>query len=482
MHISAALYLTGALLLDAAAAHPMSVRMLENLPAVSVSDVIKISVTESSVEEAAIKARRLVRDQSIGDLNTIYQRGDLKGSPIGLPEYYADCDKNGSLTLLLLGIGVNYDNWQAGSPVSFSIKYTPTLIPPISPASEPRVSLQGSITYIPKDDDAAINKAKFCFLRRHPDAKFWLPGNGFHNSSFAKFDVESVYWIGGFGHKAYVGDIPVDLYHNATLKHPRLNLPVPPPKHGDDDNDGKRKSWFGRLQLPFGSRRQEEKDADYDADYDAGHKLPHHAVRPRPCGRPQPPHRPVRLRPVPLAHGYAPPRRPCCQQRRPLSESDDEFGSEYYGSGHYEDYGRTIWGRPPPPPPEEGPPPFHRSGSVVYLDLEPGEGPIEEPESFVNCGPRTREALAAYQACMFDAYAEVSHMRNDEEAATKMHDNFLRCQPLRPTKCSGKRRYKGEPGVVQENIYQGIERPEFVSDPEPEKSSWYEYLRGVFYR
>ncbi|KAK9373450.1 pyridoxamine 5'-phosphate oxidase-domain-containing protein [Lipomyces chichibuensis] len=485
MHISAALYLTGALLLNAAAAHPMPGRMFVNLPVVSVSDVITDSATDPSVEEAAVKARRLVRDQSIGDLNTIYQHGRLKGSPIGLPEYYADCDKNGSLTLLLLGVGVNYDNWQAGSPVSFSIKYTPTFIPPISPATEPRVSLQGSITYIPEDDDAVINKAKFCFLRRHPDAKLWLPGNGFHNSSFARFDVESVYWIGGFGHKAYIGDIPVDLYHNVTLNHPRLNIPVSPPKHGDDDNDGKRKSWFGRLQLPFGSRRQDEKVGDYDADDKLPHRLqprPHHMVRPRPCGRPQPPYSPVRLPRVPVAHGYyAPPRRLCCQQRRPLSESEDDFddpGLEFYGSGRYEDYARAIWRRPPPS--EEGRPPFH--GLVVYSDLEPVEGPIEEPETFVNCGPRFREALAAYQACINDAHMELLSIRNGEDAAINMHDKLARCQLLRPTKCSGKQHYNVEPGVVQKNVYDGIERLEFVSDPEPEKSSWYEYIRGMFYR
>ncbi|KAK9494504.1 pyridoxamine 5'-phosphate oxidase-domain-containing protein [Lipomyces doorenjongii] len=481
MHISAALYLAGALLLDAAAAHPMSLRMIEKLPAVSVSDVIADSATESSVEEAAVKARRLVHDQSIGNLNTIYQHGRLKGSPIGLPEYYADCDKNGSLTLLLLEVGANYDNWHGGSPVSFSIKYTRTFIPPISPASQPRVSLQGSITYIPKGDDAAINKAKLCFLRRHPDAKFWLPGNGYHNSSFAKFDVEAVYWIGGLGHKEYVGDIPVELYRNVTVNNPRLDLPVPPSKHGDDDNDGKRKSWFGRLQLPFGRSRQEEKDADYDADHKLPHHLlprPHRTVRPRPCGQRQSRRRPVGdLR---NAQGYAPPRRLCCQQRRPLSESEDDFddpGSEFYYSGPYEDYGRTIRGRPEP---EDGPPPFHRS--VVYLDVEPVEGPIEQPASIVSCGPRTPEALAAYRACILDAHAEVSRVRNDVEAAKNMHERFLRCQLLKPTKCSGKERYMGEPGAVQEDVYQGIEGPRFVSDPEPEKSSWYAYLRGIFYR
>ncbi|KAK9365271.1 pyridoxamine 5'-phosphate oxidase-domain-containing protein, partial [Lipomyces kononenkoae] len=216
MQISVSLYLVGVvLLLCRAAAHPLSDPAVATGP-----DVITESDKHSPVEDAAVKARRLVRDQSVGDLNSIYQRGHLKGLPVGLPEYYADCDKNGSLTLLLVDVGVNYDNWKAGSAVSFSIRYVPTFIPPITPASSPRISLQGSIAYIPEDDEDAIDKAKTCFLHRHPDAKFWLPGNRFHNSSFAKFNVKSVYYVGGFGRKSYIGNIPVELYRNVTLDHP----------------------------------------------------------------------------------------------------------------------------------------------------------------------------------------------------------------------------------------------------------------------
>ncbi|KAK9463743.1 pyridoxamine 5'-phosphate oxidase-domain-containing protein [Lipomyces oligophaga] len=189
-----------------------------------------------TVEESAVQLRKLVRSESFAELNTVYQDGPLNGSALGLLEYYADCDEDGSLTILMVKVGHQFKNWEAGSPISFSIKHSPPFGFSFSPASEPRASLVGSLSYIDTDDEDAISKAQSCFLHRHPDAKAWLPGNKVHDTSFMKFDVESVYWLGGFGNVAYIGDIPVDMYKNVTLEgHPKPPFKHPhQPAEGDD--------------------------------------------------------------------------------------------------------------------------------------------------------------------------------------------------------------------------------------------------------
>ncbi|KAK9324461.1 pyridoxamine 5'-phosphate oxidase-domain-containing protein [Lipomyces orientalis] len=242
MRVSAALLLSGALLLDAVAAHPLSFFWRHcSQPEPAVAEV-ELEYTRPTMDEAAVQVRKLVYKESLADLNTVFQDGDLAGSAIGLLEYYADCDTDGSLTLLMVEVGYTFKNWKAGSPVSLSIRYTPPFGHSVSPASEPRASLKGSLSFIPEDDEEAIKRAEYCFLGRHIDAKAWLPGNEVHKTAFMKFDVESVYWLGGFGNVAYIGDIPIDLYKNVTLKHPKFKIPHFPPKHDDDESDDEHES------------------------------------------------------------------------------------------------------------------------------------------------------------------------------------------------------------------------------------------------
>ncbi|KAK9433655.1 pyridoxamine 5'-phosphate oxidase-domain-containing protein [Lipomyces doorenjongii] len=237
MRISAALLLSGALLLDSAASHPLSFWKHCSQSKVADAAVVDLAYTKPTVDEAAAQVRKLVSKESLADLNTVFQDGELAGSAIGLLEYYADCDTDGSLTLLMVEVGHTFKNWKAGSPVSLSIRYTTPFGHSLSPASEPRASLKGSLSFIPEDDMEAIKHAERCFLVRHPDAKAWLPGNKVHKTAFMKFDVESVYWLGGFGNVAYIGDIPLGLYKNVTIKHPKFKLPQFPSKHDDDEDD-----------------------------------------------------------------------------------------------------------------------------------------------------------------------------------------------------------------------------------------------------
>jgi len=84
-----------------------------------------------------------------------------------------------------------------------------------SPVAHPRLSLIGKLKTIDGPDEAA--RLKRCYTARHPDAKIWTPGNKIHESYWVAFEVESVYWIGGFGNVAYIGWIPAELYRDVKL-------------------------------------------------------------------------------------------------------------------------------------------------------------------------------------------------------------------------------------------------------------------------
>ena len=57
-----------------------------------------------------------------------------------------------------------------------------------------------------------------CFVKKHPDARYWLPGNKIHQSEWVRLVVEGIYWVGGFGDRAYIGWIDVEGYKNVTRK------------------------------------------------------------------------------------------------------------------------------------------------------------------------------------------------------------------------------------------------------------------------
>jgi hypothetical protein len=57
-----------------------------------------------------------------------------------------------------------------------------------------------------------------CFTKRHPDAAWWLPGNRIHESHWVRLVVREVYWIGGFGDRAYIGWIPEETWRNVMME------------------------------------------------------------------------------------------------------------------------------------------------------------------------------------------------------------------------------------------------------------------------
>jgi hypothetical protein len=193
--------------------------------------------------ESAIMARRILHLTPLGTLSTIFppsksmenRPSGLRGVPIGLMDYIADCETTGNPTILAINIATSFKNVAAGSNITLSLQWTPPHPPSsrislpfmslfskskpkptaYSAANLPRFSLIGYLEKIPKEHVEDIQLAK-CFTHIHPDAKYWLPGNSIHESEWVRLVVTDVYWIGGFGDRAYIGWIPAEEWKNVT--------------------------------------------------------------------------------------------------------------------------------------------------------------------------------------------------------------------------------------------------------------------------
>ncbi|KAI1077845.1 pyridoxamine 5'-phosphate oxidase-domain-containing protein [Whalleya microplaca] len=210
--------------------------------------------------ESAVLGRRILALTPLGTLATVFPSSSasdgqqyssqenrphgLGGLPLGLTEYVADCEEAGNPTFLAIKIGTSFKNAQAGSNVSLAQQWEPVYPPdkrikstaasfldrwlgfghgkdddepkekkPFSAANLPRFSLLG---YFEEIDEAATADLSECFVKQHPDAKYWLPGNRIHESQFVRLVVQQVYWVGGFGDRAYIGWIPVEEWNNVT--------------------------------------------------------------------------------------------------------------------------------------------------------------------------------------------------------------------------------------------------------------------------
>ena len=187
-----------------------------------------------SIHESTVQARRILNLSSIATLSTVFpvshasalenRPEDLEGASIGLMDYYASCGpRSYDPTILAINIATNFKNARAGSKVTLSLRYHPptTSHPPAddlytySPANLPRYSLIGRIEALSRAE-IEENQIESCFLKLHPDAHAWTPGNPIHESWWARLVVEEIYWIGGFGDRAYIGWIPVSEWRSVT--------------------------------------------------------------------------------------------------------------------------------------------------------------------------------------------------------------------------------------------------------------------------
>ncbi|KAM3434212.1 hypothetical protein MY4824_005551 [Beauveria thailandica] len=219
--------------------------------------------------ESAVMGRRILGLTKLATFSTVYPSESkstrrstvadhgVEGLPIGLVDYVADCEDVGNPTVLELKIGTTFRNVQAGSNLTVSMRWTPPYPPakrigvakralsylpffrsrstaaaadvppnsadpsipdtvPYSADNLPRFALFGYLEPFGADDEAQTEKLKTCYLAKHPDSKYWLPGNHIHASDWTRMVVTKVYWIGGFGDRAYIGWIPVDEWNSVT--------------------------------------------------------------------------------------------------------------------------------------------------------------------------------------------------------------------------------------------------------------------------
>lgn len=237
----------GLVSLTSASNVPSPKRLFENGDALDTAD-FKIP----TVHESAVQARRILRLENIGTLSTVFpsthateQRpSDVGGAPIGLMDYFGDCEPDtGNPTILAITIATSFKNVDAGSNITLSLRWHPQDTQWRSPASLPRFSLVGRLEDIDVD---AVEQAGVtaCYVKYHPDAAWWLPGNRIHQSKWVRLVVEEIYWIGGFGDRAYIGWIPLKEWQSVTpeeIESIRLPGEKQSKWHG-------LKSWFGMGQ------------------------------------------------------------------------------------------------------------------------------------------------------------------------------------------------------------------------------------------
>lgn len=210
--------------------------------------------------ESAVMGRRILALTKLATFSTVFPEAKansrrpsgLDGVPVGLMDYIADCEDEGNPTVLAMRIGTTFRNVAAGSNMTVSLQWMPPYAPakrislmsrlsayipflgaespyhratdqsdkipdtvPYSAANLPRFSLIGYLEKMDQNDETSKKMAS-CYTAKHSDAKYWLPGNKIHSSEWARMVVTSVYWIGGFGDRAYIGWIPIEEWNKVS--------------------------------------------------------------------------------------------------------------------------------------------------------------------------------------------------------------------------------------------------------------------------
>ncbi|KAF9579758.1 hypothetical protein BGW38_003858 [Lunasporangiospora selenospora] len=167
--------------------------------------------------QAAGLARDLIKNTGVGTLMSIMNAeqhgGVVEGYPFGSMDYYVDdCDDSGTPLMLLSHLQINVQNARTRNAVSLAVRKLPAPGERGNPMVDPRVTLMGRLVDVPADKQA---KAEACFVAKHPEAKWWLPGAGFHDFKWYTLDIQEMYYIGGFGGIHYIGWIDVDAYYQS---------------------------------------------------------------------------------------------------------------------------------------------------------------------------------------------------------------------------------------------------------------------------
>lgn len=194
-----------------------------------------------TAHEAAITARRILALTPLGTFSTNFPSEPPKspwdhrpenanGVPIGLTDNVADCEGDGNPTVLAINVATQFRNAAAGSNVSLTLQWYPPYPPrhrmggkgskhslPFAAANQPRFALMGHFEDISAEDVKKRNIVE-CFTKTNPETKYWLPGGQAHEAHWARLVVEAIYFVGGFGDRAYIGWIDAEDWRNVTKR------------------------------------------------------------------------------------------------------------------------------------------------------------------------------------------------------------------------------------------------------------------------
>ncbi|ORX88516.1 hypothetical protein K493DRAFT_319418 [Basidiobolus meristosporus CBS 931.73] len=151
----------------------------------------------------------MVRNYGVGTLITNYP----DGQPFGTMDYFSDdCGRSGNPIFLMSTLQVSVQNLQASPRAAFAIqKKLPDQRQ--SPMPHARFTLMGEIQKLSTDTVNEL-ELKECYLRKHPEAKWWI---NYPDFEFYRMEVDRIFWIGGFGGFHYIGPIDAEIYHLVDL-------------------------------------------------------------------------------------------------------------------------------------------------------------------------------------------------------------------------------------------------------------------------
>ena len=155
---------------------------------------------------SAYHARDLVthRSDGIGTLMSVfpsnYSDAPLQGLPIGGLEYFAP-GPEGDLYILAMPISKQISNVLGSeahnATVAIKDEDAERRLGRFGATDRNRAVLFGSLERLHDAHD--VKDAERAFAKYHKDAVEYFPGKGPHYAFWARFRVDRIYWIGGFG-------------------------------------------------------------------------------------------------------------------------------------------------------------------------------------------------------------------------------------------------------------------------------------------
>lgn len=150
----------------------------------------------------AERAKTLVYLQQTGSLSTLSRK--QPGWPFGSVMPYG-LDAQGQPVFLISTMAMHTQNLLGDPRASLLVTPPESRTDPLGAA---RVTLMGSVTKVPKEDNAEVRAG---YLERHGNASYWVD---FQDFGFFRMAITEIYFVGGFGSMGWV--MPADYVQSAV--------------------------------------------------------------------------------------------------------------------------------------------------------------------------------------------------------------------------------------------------------------------------